>query len=83
MPSFIQAWARAVVAVAGHCFSAWSMVHGVSLFLKTSIVDAVTYCGEWPEEFASANIEGQARMLEHLFAIQIQGLKHSLPNVTP
>lgn len=64
-------------------FSAWSMVHGVSLLMKTGIVDAVTYCGEWPEQFASSNLEGQARVLEHLFAIQIQGLKQTLPSVTP
>lgn len=64
-------------------FSAWSMVHGVSLLLKTGIVDAVTFCGEWPQEFASSNTEAQTQILEHIFAIQIEGLKRVLPQVKP
>jgi AcrR family transcriptional regulator len=64
-------------------FSAWSMVHGTTLLLKTGVVDAVTYCGNWPPEFSSQNTEAQSRILEHLFEIQIEGLKQVLPGVQP
>lgn len=65
------------------CFSAWSMVHGITLLLKTGVVDAVTYCGNWPQEFSSQNPESQAHILEHLLEIQIEGLKRVLPGVRP
>ncbi len=64
-------------------FSAWSMVHGITLLLKTGVVDAVTYCGNWPQEFSSQNREAQAHILEHLLEIQIEGLKRVLPGVKP
>ena len=64
-------------------FSAWSMVHGITLLLKTGVVDAVTYCGNWPQEFSSQNRESQAHILEHLLEIQIEGLKRVLPGVKP
>lgn len=61
--------------------SAWSLVHGVTLLLRTGVVDAVTHCSNWPEEFSSANQESQARVLEHLFTIQILGLKNTLADI--
>lgn len=64
-------------------FSAWSMVHGITLLLKTGVVDAVTYCENWPQEFSSQNPESQAHILEHLLEIQIEGLKRVLPGVKP
>ncbi|GGX58524.1 TetR/AcrR family transcriptional regulator [Saccharospirillum salsuginis] len=64
-------------------FSSWSLVHGVTLLLKAGVVDAVTTCHHWPEEFASENRESLTRILEHLFTIQIEGLKATLAKVHP
>lgn len=65
------------------CFSAWSTVHGVTLLLKAGVVDAVTTCHHWPDEFSSANQESLTRILEHVFTIQIEGLKATLPRIQP
>ena len=64
-------------------FSSWSLVHGVTLLLKAGVVDAVTTCHNWPPEFASENRESLTRVLEHLFTIQIEGLKSTLAKVHP
>ncbi|MFC3853718.1 TetR/AcrR family transcriptional regulator [Salinispirillum marinum] len=64
-------------------FSAWSLVHGVTLLLRTGVVDAVTHCGNWPTQFSSANREEQARILEHVFTIELEGLKHTLSKFQP
>lgn len=64
-------------------FSAWSLVHGVTLLLRTGVVDAVTHCGNWPSHFSSANPEEQTRILEYLFTIELEGLKRTLSQVNP
>ncbi|MEX0623186.1 hypothetical protein [Saccharospirillum sp.] len=65
------------------CFSVWSMVHGITLLLKTGVVDAVIYCGNWPQELPCQNPESQAHILEHFMEIQIEGLKRVLPGAKP
>lgn len=64
-------------------FSAWSLVHGVTLLLRTGVVDAVAYCENWPSEFFSTNKEQQARILEHLFTVQLAGLKSTMNDIRP
>lgn len=64
-------------------FSSWALVHGVTLLLKAGVVDAVTTCHHWPEEFSSENRESLTRIMEHLFTIQIEGLKATLAKVHP
>lgn len=64
-------------------FSSWSLVHGVTLLLKAGVVDAVTACHHWPAEFASENRESLTRVLEHLFTIQLEGLKATISTAKP
>lgn len=64
-------------------FSSWSLVHGVTLLLKAGVVDAVTNCHQWPQEFAAENREARTRILEHLFTIQLEGLKAHIAKVQP
>jgi AcrR family transcriptional regulator len=56
-------------------FSAWSLVHGISTLLKTGSVEGAIHCDNWPESFSSRNPESQARVIDHLLTIEIEGLK--------
>ncbi|MDQ2078004.1 TetR/AcrR family transcriptional regulator [Marinimicrobium sp. ABcell2] len=56
-------------------FSAWSLVHGISTLLKTGSVEGAIYCDNWPETFSSRHPESQARVIDHLLTIEIEGLK--------
>lgn len=58
-------------------FSTWSLVHGISTLLKSGSVEGVVYCEHWPPSFSAAEPESQARVIEHLMTIQIEGLKAS------
>lgn len=63
--------------------SSWSLVHGLTMLLKAGVIDAVTICGNWPQEFSSQNRESLQRALEHLFTIQLQGLRSTVGRVAP
>lgn len=64
-------------------FSSWALVHGVTMLLKSGVVDAVNICGQWPSQFSSQNQEALAQVLENLFTIQMQGLRHTVGHVEP
>lgn len=56
-------------------FSTWSLVHGISTLLKSGSVEGAIHCEHWPPSFSAAYPESQAKILDHLLSIQIEGLK--------
>lgn len=64
-------------------FSAWSLVHGISTLLKTGAVEGAIFCDNWPESFSSRNPESQARVIDHLLTIQVEGLKAAAKRLQP
>lgn len=71
----ITHYQRAVAA-----FNAWSLAHGMTMLLKSGVVDGLAFLGQWPGEFASFNRETQAEVFELIFTIQIDGFKAALHN---
>ncbi len=61
--------------------SAWSLVLGVSMLLRSGGVDGVVHCKKWPPDFSSANPQRRAQILEVLFAIQLEGFKATLGKI--
>lgn len=63
--------------------SSWSLVHGLTMLVKTGSIEGAIHCGHWPEEFGAAFPESQARAFEHLLTIEIEGLKAAVAKMTP
>ena len=74
----LNEYQRAVAA-----FSAWSLVHGISMLLKTESVEGVIFCKQWPPSFSAKQPESQARVIEHLLTIEIEGLKAAAAKCQP
>lgn len=64
-------------------FSAWSLVHGISMLLKTGSVEGAIYCENWPTSFSAQHPQSQAKVLDHLLTIQIEGLKSAAAKCQP
>ncbi|TGG90740.1 TetR/AcrR family transcriptional regulator [Natronospirillum operosum] len=59
--------------------SAWSMVHGITTLLKSSTVEAIIYCHNWPEDLNARDCDGCYRMLDHLVDLTLAGLRTGIP----
>lgn len=57
-------------------FSAWSLVHGITLLLKSGAIEGAVYCGKWPENFSAQHPDSQlTQIIEQLLTIEIEGIK--------
>ncbi|UTF60162.1 TetR/AcrR family transcriptional regulator [Gilvimarinus sp. DA14] len=63
--------------------SSWSLIHGLTMLVKTGSIEGAIYCGHWPEEFGAAHPQSQARAFEHLLTIEVEGLKAAVAKITP
>lgn len=63
-------------------FSAWSLVHGITLLMKSGAIEGAVYCGKWPDYFSAYHPESQqARIIEHLLTIEIEGIKATAQHI--
>ena len=57
-------------------FSAWSLVHGITLLLKSGAIEGAVYCGKLPENFSAQHpASQQSQVIDQLLTIEIEGLK--------
>lgn len=63
--------------------SAWSLVHGLTMLIKTGSIEGAVYCGHWPDTFSAAHPKAQERAFDHLLTIEIEGLKAAVAKLTP
>ncbi|HEY7884261.1 MAG TPA: TetR/AcrR family transcriptional regulator [Cellvibrionaceae bacterium] len=65
-------------------FSAWSLVHGITLLMKSGCVEGAVYCGKWPEYFSAEHPQSQQpQIIEHLLTIELEGLKAAVKKLPP
>ncbi|MDO3386585.1 TetR/AcrR family transcriptional regulator [Gilvimarinus sp. SDUM040013] len=63
--------------------SSWSLVHGLTMLVKTGSIEGAVYCGHWSTQFSAQEPESQQRVFEHLMTIEIEGIKAAAAQITP
>ncbi|WP_339899497.1 TetR/AcrR family transcriptional regulator [uncultured Gilvimarinus sp.] len=61
--------------------SAWSLVHGMTMLVRSGAIEGAVHCGHWPVSFSAKEPQQQAQMFEHLLSIELAGLKACINSI--
>ncbi|MDO6747059.1 TetR/AcrR family transcriptional regulator [Gilvimarinus sp. 1_MG-2023] len=63
--------------------SSWSLIHGLTMLVKTGSIEGAVFCGHWSSDFSEQSPKTQQRVFDHLLTIEIEGIKAAAHKLTP
>ncbi|WP_049721451.1 TetR/AcrR family transcriptional regulator [Gilvimarinus polysaccharolyticus] len=61
--------------------STWSLVHGMTMLVRSGAIEGAVHCGHWPVSFSASQPEQQTKMFNHLISIELAGLKACINSI--